>query len=534
MTMTTASTLASQFKATRRAGTPLLFYRTADPAALMEALVATLDEASEPALQWDLVRGLRGLNKTGATAAQQLTEGQDPAAVSAVPTDALRLVAKAPRGAVVFMLNAPRYWDSPDVLQAIWNLRDPFKSTKRTLVAVGSDGAKIPAELEPDVIAFVQPLPSREELAPIVEKLHNVVKLAPPVGRDADRIVDLLSGLSAFSAEQITAMSLTKNGLDFDGLRDRRRLAIENTPGMSIYRGTETFADLGGLSQIKKFFTLLGKAREPIRAIAFIDEIEKALAGAGAAGGPGDNTGIAQDQLRALLTNIDGGNLPTGTTTPKGATFFGVPGAGKTAFAHALANELGVELVNWDLGAMMVSAAGGSQDRIRQACAVQNAIGGGGTLYIATCNSTAALPTELRRRFRTYGEWFFDLPQADETPAILAIYLKKYGLEVTGANPLPDISEWTGAEIKSMCYLAYNLDISFRAAAEFVVSMKVSAADVVARLRQQASGRFLSVSAPGFYCGSAAGAPPAVEKTDRSITLEDVAASVVLGGMKES
>lgn len=529
----TNSDLTSQIAKARKVSTPIIFVRTADPAALLLDVVgdATRKTAGvigdDPALQWDLVRGIRGLNAKGAAAARQLTEGGDPAAVSAVPTDALRLLAKAPRGSVIFLLNLNRYWDAPDVVQAVWNLRDPFKSSQRCVIGIGPQGARVPVELEQDVITFDQPLPDRDDLGVILDNVHKSAKLTAPVDRDRERILDGLAGLSAFSAEQIAAMSLEKTGLDLANLRNRRRAAIENTPGLSIYRGVDTFANLGGLPQIKKFFARLAStAREPIKSIAFIDELDKAVAGAGAAGGAGDNTGISQDQLRALLTNIQ-------DTGSKGAMLFGVPGAGKTAFVKALANELGVELVQWDLGAMMVSAAGGSQERIRGACQVQNAIGQGQTLWIATCNSTATIPTELRRRFRRYGEWYFDLPQADETPSIVDIYLRKFNLEVTGANPLPDLTEWTGAEIESLFYIAYNLDMPFRDAAEFVVPMKVSSADVVDRLRRQASGRFLSVSKPGFYCGPSASLD-APTRSARSISLDDAAAAIVLGGMKES
>ncbi len=46
-------------------------------------------------------------------------------------------------------------------------------------------------------------------------------------------------------------------------------------------------------------------------------------------------------------------------------------------------------------------------------------------LFIATSNSIASLPPELRRRF-TLGTFFFDLPTAEERETIWRIYLKKY------------------------------------------------------------------------------------------------------------
>jgi hypothetical protein len=180
---------------------------------------------------------------------------------------------------------------------------------------------------------------------------------------------------------------------------------------------------------------------------------------------------------------------------------------------------------------MLNSLVGQSQQNIRAAMKVTNAVGQGRTLYLATCNSTATLPTELRRRFRTYGEWFFDLPQGDEVKPIVDIYLRRYGLTVTKENPLPDLTEWTGAEVQSLCYLAYNLDLPFVQAQDFVVPMRTSAAEQVLRLRQQAAGRFLSVSQRGFYQ-----TPDQQKERDvkagarqqRRITLEDAAGLIAL------
>src|SRR2546422_6001578 len=51
--------------------------------------------------------------------------------------------------------------------------------------------------------------------------------------------VDALIGLAAFPAEQVLAMSLSKNGLDLDWLWERKCQAVEQTPGLTIWRGGE-------------------------------------------------------------------------------------------------------------------------------------------------------------------------------------------------------------------------------------------------------------------------------------------------------
>jgi SpoVK/Ycf46/Vps4 family AAA+-type ATPase len=143
---------------------------------------------------------------------------------------------------------------------------------------------------------------------------------------------------------------------------------------------------------------------------------------------------------------------------------------------------------------MQNSLVGGSGERLRAALQVVDAVSMGRSLWIATCNSIASLPPELRRRF-TLGTFFFDLPSADERQAIWNIYLTKWGL----SDELPSDDGWTGAEIKECCRKAWRLKLSLKESAEYIVPVSRSAADQIETLRRQATGRFLSASIPGIF-----------------------------------
>ena len=60
-----------------------------------------------------------------------------------------------------------------------------------------------------------------------------------------------LLGLAAFPAEQVLAMSLSRTGLDLDQLWERKRQVIEQAPGLSVWRGGETFTFEQVMRQIK-------------------------------------------------------------------------------------------------------------------------------------------------------------------------------------------------------------------------------------------------------------------------------------------
>ena len=99
--------------------------------------------------------------------------------------------------------------------------------------------------------------------------------------------------------------------------------------------------------------------------------------------------------------------------------------------------------IAFDLPAMDSSPVGAPTERLRTPLQIIDAVSQGRMLFIATCNSIASLPPELRWRF-TLGTFFFDLPTADEQETIWRIYLKKYGV----SGELPSDEGWTGTEIK--------------------------------------------------------------------------------------
>jgi len=294
--------------------------------------------------------------------------------------------------------------------------------------------------------------------------------------------VDALIGLAAFPAEQAVAMSLSKSGLDTPGLWERKRQVIEQTPGLSVWRGGETFDDIGGVVQVKNFLKAVIAGVAPPRVVVFIDEIEKAFAGAGT-----DLSGVKTEMTGTMLTWMQ-------DRKADGLIFLGPAGAAKSAVAKATGNTAGIPTIAFDLTAMESSLVGASGDRLRTALKIVDAVSQGRSLFIATCNSIVSLPPELRRRF-TLGTFFFDLPSAEERKAIWTIYLRKYGV----SGDLPDDEGWTGAEIKECCRKAYRLKLSLVESARYIVPVSRSASDQILALRKQASGRFLSASKPGVY-----------------------------------
>jgi hypothetical protein len=445
-----------------------------------------------PKVRWDAASGFSAVNEEGLVVLENALDGAEPSTVSS-PADALAYAKSFPPKTVFFTINMHRYFQSGSgndslaalVTQAIWNLRDEFKSNQRTLIILCPD-CDLPAEIVQDVMVLDEELPSEESLRGIIRELHESAEIGAPVPADEDRAVDALRGLAAFAAEQAVAQSLTKDGLDLDVLWERKRRLVEQTPGVSVYGGTDTFDSIGGCEAVKDFLNNLIAGKRPPKAVVFIDEIEKGLAGA--TNGTGDSSGVSQALHGGLLGFME-------DKKARGVIFVGPPGAAKSAVAKALGNEANVPTIQLDLSGLKGSLVGQSEQNLRSALKVIEAVGEEDVFFVATCNREADLSPEIKRRF-SYGTWFFDLPDKKERKKIWPIHQKAYGVE--GSNVPVDV-ELTGAEIRNACDLAYSLEISLKDAVGYLVPVAVSGASQLEALRKQANGRFLSAATKGVY-----------------------------------
>jgi SpoVK/Ycf46/Vps4 family AAA+-type ATPase len=292
-------------------------------------------------------------------------------------------------------------------------------------------------------------------------------------------------------AENAFSLSLVRHGrLTADVLWDLKSGMLKKSGLLTLHRGSETFADLGGLEALKTFCA---------RALR-----------------PGRRAGV-----RA-----------------RGVLLLGPPGSGKSAFCKALRAETDRPTLILDVGALLGSLVGQSEANIRQAlrlvdamapCVamideVEKALAGvtssgqtdsgvsarmfasfltwlndheSDAFVVCTSNDVSKLPPEFARSERFDATFFLDLPAAREKEVIWRMYIEKYLLDPEQRRPRD--GDFTGAEIKSCCRLAALLDIPLLDTAERIVPVAVTAGESVERLRSWASGRCLAADRPGLY-----------------------------------
>lgn len=484
-----AQSMIDTFRRARMAAAPLVGIATPDQQALIGVLVeelgridADVNRPMSPVVRWDMMRGVRGANEPGTAAASRVPSEISTDFCSAVASVTVSL----PDNAVMICVNVHRIIGDVPVSTALQNMRDAAKATGRMVVLLGPS-LELPDELKNDVVMLDEEMPDDAALAGVVDSLYaSAGGTCNATTRAA--CVTALRGLPLFAAETAAAMAMTTRGIDSAAAWHAKARMIEQTPGLSVSGGGETFDGLGGLDSIKAFCRHIVDSRR-FSAVLYIDEIEKALAGHGT-----DTSGVAQDQVLTLLTFMQDYSVP-------GLLLLGQPGSGKSAIAKSLGAAMGVPTVRFDLGAMMGGLVGDSQRMIRGALKVVRGVAAGRIIIVGTCNDVGVLERlpEMMRRF-SLGRYFFDLPTADERETIWPLALARHGLALDSDRP--DDSGWSGAEIVSACEIAALLNISVSVAARHIVPMAVAQQRMVQTRREQASGRFLNASAPGIYIHS--------------------------------
>lgn len=474
-------TLAEQLTDYVHAACAGLWVQTAEPDEAEREIMQLAGEQKWRLAVWDVASGMRLVGSP--QAAEPMGGGEPLAALRALPALA------DPQGTAVLVLhNFHRFLANAEVIQTVFAQLVTGKQ-QRTFIVVLAPMVQLPVELEKLFVILDHALPDRGQLGRIARELTTDSPEDLPSGEALERILDAAAGLTRYEAETAFALSLTRhNALLPDTIWELKTQGLRKSGLLTLHRGQESFADLGGLQAVKDFC------------------------------------------LRALTSRR------SRRVKPRGVLLLGVPGSGKTALTKALGHEAGRPTLILDMGALLGSLVGQSEANLRQALRIADAmspaillideaekalsgVGSAGDSGVATrlfgslltwmsdrtsdvfvmmtSNDISRLPPEFTRAERLDGVFFLDLPGASEKDAIWALYRRQYDIPESQARP--DDTSWTGAEIKSCCRLAALLDMTLTQAALQVVPVAVTAAETVEKLRTWASGRCLSATNPGIY-----------------------------------
>ena len=434
---------------------------------------------------WDIDQGL-SLQAGGSSRVE--TGTNDPLAA----IRALNALGSQDSAALLVLGNFHRFLQSGEIIQALARQAVTGK-TNRTFVVVLSPVVSIPVELEKLFVVVEHELPGRSQLEEIARGI-GTEQGEVPEGPELQTLLDAAAGLTRFESESAFSLSLVRHGrIRPETVWELKTATLKKSGLLSLHRGGEDFSQLGGLTALKAF-------------------------------------------SRRLLLQPSRGNP---LKRPRGLLLLSPPGCGKSAFCKCLGQETGRPVLMLDVGTLMGSLVGQTEERTRQVLKIADAMapavlmidevekafagvsGSGQTdsgvgarmfgtflawlndhasdvFVVCTANDVSRLPPEFARAERFDAVFFLDLPQRAEKDAIWNLYLTQFELSRDQRIPVDD--GWTGAEIRACCRLAALLDVPLLQAAQNVVPVSATAAESVERVRTWASGRCLSAEKPGLYC----------------------------------
>jgi hypothetical protein len=261
-----------------------------------------------------------GLAVAGAGAAS-VPGAPDPLAA----VRALSALASPDGTALLVLRNYHRFLASPEVVQALDTALAAGKRD-RTFVVVLAPVVQVPVELEKLFVVIDHDLPGRDQLAAIARGVATEPGELPE-GDALGAVLDAAAGLTRVEAENAFSLSLVRHGrLAPDVLWEIKSGMLKKSGLLTLHRGGESFADLGGLEALKQFCS---------RALR-----------------PGRKAGVAA----------------------RGVLLLGPPGSGKSAFCKALGAETGRPTLILDVGALMGSLVGQTEANVRRALRLVDAM----------------------------------------------------------------------------------------------------------------------------------------------------------------
>ena len=195
---------------------------------------------------WDLDRGLNVAGIEGGQA--DSGGGADPLAA----IRSLGAMASSDGSALLVLVNFHRFLQSAEIVQALAQQIAAGKQN-RTFVVILSPLVQIPIELEKQFVVIEHELPGRGQLEEIARGIATEEGELPE-GDALTAVLDAAAGLTRFEAEGAFSLSITRNNrLQPETIWELKGQMLKKSGFLTLYRGQESFAGLGGLDSLKGF-----------------------------------------------------------------------------------------------------------------------------------------------------------------------------------------------------------------------------------------------------------------------------------------
>ena len=503
----TAPSFASELEVLIRARYPLIYIQTSEELRVLPMVMDIAARRGKKAFEWSYSTGI-------VAAGTNIQSQKGRSGATKDPLAALDQVLEQVEPAIFLFKDFHPFLAKSNfaVIRKLKDIALHLKNSFKTVILV-SPTLEIPAELDKEITVLSFPLPTKEDLGALLDRILDDVRSIKEVVIDLDaagrdRLLQAALGLTLGEAENVFAKIIVKDarlsGEDVNEVFAEKQQIIRKSGLLEYYATTENFGNVGGLTVLKDWLVK--------RSAAFTPE------------------------ARAF-----------GLPFPKGVLLLGVQGCGKSLCAKAISSLWQLPLLRFDMGRMFGSLVGSSEENVRRAIAVAESVApailwvdeidkafsgsqgsgssDGGTaarvfgtfltwlseknapvFVIATANDISHLPPELLRKGRLDEIFFVDLPGEPERADIFRVHIGRRG-RFAETFDLPRLAaasaDFSGAEIEeainSALYEAFY-DASELTTEHVLTSIRQTVPlartmdEQISRLRSWAEGRARNAS----------------------------------------
>lgn len=329
---------------------------------------------------------------------------------------------------IILLKDIVPYLDDSKIISKIKGIARMICNGAEATIIMVSNIVVIPKELEKFITILEMDYLESDEIKQIILKFIKDNHMKEIKDSLLDEMALALKGLTEFEINNLLALAYADDGElsrgDLHLIFDQKQQMIKKAGILEMIPLKEKFEDIGGLENLKEWFE------------------RKAV--------------IYKDMERAKKFGVD---------MPKGVLIAGLPGCGKSLSAKAAAALFEVPLLRLDMGRLMGKYVGESENNLRQAIALAEAIspcvlwidelekafagiggnGGGADVttrlfgnfltwmqekdnpvfVVATANDITKLPPELLRKGRFDEIFYVGLPKDEEREMIFGIHIAK-------------------------------------------------------------------------------------------------------------
>lgn len=400
--------------------------------------------------KWDFIRGIT----------EFFDNNQTVNSITIDPVNAIDYIIKDINNPVIVVMrnfdmaldNSPMP-TNPRLIEILLKFAKVGECENKHIVIIGNKN--IPEELRSYTAVIDLPLPDLDSIIETLTKFISGLNITLEKQPIKD-IAMICCGMDEKEILNSVSIAIRKNKgkyyIDTELLMEEKAKIVKKSGLLEWIRVKENIEDIGGLDNLKSWFTKIAKAfRNPNEAIKY------------------------------------------GLPYMKGTLITGISGTGKTLTAKVISNLFGVPLFRLDIGRLYDSLVGSTERNTRELFKLIDAVSPavilideiekslaglesssssdagvtarvvGSFLYylqekktnsffVCTANNVNMLPPELLRKGRFDELWYVPLPNRDELKQILKIHITKIGRDVNKFELdkiLQNMNGFTGAEVES-------------------------------------------------------------------------------------